>query len=112
MKDCIFCSIINKQAKADIIYEDRDVVVIKDIKPAAKHHYLFIPTAHYANLAEMTVFNANVLAGIMKKIPELVDSLGITNGYRLVINQGGDAGQTVQHFHIHLLAGQKMSFAV
>ena len=48
----------------------------------------------------------------MKKIPEIVDGLGITNGYRLVVNQGEDAGQTVQHFHIHLLAGQKMSFVV
>ena len=112
MADCIFCSIINKQISADIIYEDRDLIVIRDIKPIAKHHYLFIPTAHYANLAEMTVFNANCLAGIMKKIPEIVETLGITNGYRLVVNQGADAGQTVQHFHIHLLAGQKMSFTV
>ena len=112
MNDCIFCAIINKQVNANIIYEDRDLIVIKDIKPIAKHHYLVIPAAHYANLAEMTVFNANSLAGIMKKIPEIVESLGIKNGYRLIINQGEDAGQTVQHFHIHLLAGQKMSFTV
>lgn len=112
MNDCIFCSIINKKISANIIYEDRDLIVIQDIKPIAKYHYLVIPTAHYATLAEMTVFNANSLGLIMKKIPEIVESLGIKDGYRLVINQGADAGQTVQHFHIHLIAGQKMSFTV
>ena len=112
MNDCIFCSIINKKLNAEIIYEDRDLIVIKDIKPVAKYHYLFIPTAHYATLAEMTLFDASSLWMIMKKIPEIVDSLGITEGYRLVINQGENAGQTVPHFHIHLLAGQKMDFKV
>ncbi len=112
MDDCIFCSIIQKKISANIIYEDRDLVVIEDIKPVAKVHYLIIPTAHYANLHEMSAFNASTLGLILKKIPEIADSLGLKNGYRLVVNQGEDAGQTVQHFHIHLLGGQKMNFSV
>ena len=112
MNGCVFCSIINKQIKADVVYEDRDFIVIKDIKPIAKCHCLIIPTAHYANLNEMSVFDANSLSSIMKKIPEIVEKLGIKNGYRLCINQGEDAGQTVQHLHIHLLGGQKMTFTV
>ena len=112
MNECIFCSIINKKIKTDMVYEDRDFIVIKDIKPIAKRHYLVIPATHYAGLADMTVFDANTLGAIMKKIPEIVQSLGITDGYRLIINQGEDAGQTVHHMHIHLLAGQKMSFTV
>ena len=112
MDDCIFCSIIQKKISANIIYEDRDLIVIEDINPIAKIHYLIIPTAHYATLSEMSAFNASTLGLIMKKIPEIASSLGITNGYRLVVNQGDDAGQTVKHFHIHLLGGQKMSFTV
>jgi histidine triad (HIT) family protein len=112
MEDCIFCSIIKGAIPANKVYEDDKMIVIPDINPIARLHYLVIPKDHYPTLAEMNAFSAADLAVILKKIPEIAKGLGLESGYRLVINQGGDAGQSVRHLHIHLLGGQKMNFSV
>ena len=76
----------------------------------AKNHFLAIPKKHFKYLAEMTEEDGELVGRILKTIPALEDLLELKNGYRLVINQGDDAGQTVPHLHIHILSGQKMGW--
>ena len=107
--DCIFCKIIKGEIPSPRVYEDDDFIIIRDIAPQAKHHYLAIPKKHFADVTEMTAEDAALVGRILKKIGELSESLGLTGGFRLVSNKGADAMQSVQHLHIHILGGQKMS---
>lgn len=110
MSNCVFCSILEGKIPSQRYYEDERFIVIKDIEPKAKLHYLAIPKRHYKLLSEMTDSDREDLGLIMKKIAEISGDLGLGGGYRLVINQGDDAGQTVFHLHIHIMGGQKMDF--
>lgn len=108
MKDCIFCSIIEGNIPSERYYEDEDMIVIKDIEPKARLHYLCIPKIHYPLLSDLDDEKAETLKRIMQKLPALTEKLGLSGGYRIIINQGDDAGQTVRHLHIHLLGGEKL----
>ncbi len=107
MKDCIFCKIRDGEIPSPKLYEDDEVFVIRDINPRAKCHYLMIPKDHYAYLGDKNA-NGEVLGRALKKIADLAPSLGLSNGYRVIINQGADGGQEVMHLHIHILGGEKL----
>ena len=108
MEDCIFCKIKVGELPSTKLYEDEDFMIIRDINPVAKIHLIAIPNEHYASLEMQTDEGARVLGKILNKIGDLADSLGLENGYRLVINQGEDAGQTVHHLHVHIIGGEKL----
>ena len=108
--DCIFCKIIAGEIPATKMYEDDNMIIIKDIDPKAKNHYLCIPKSHFKLLADMDEMQEKMLIECFKKIPKLEKELGLEGGYRLVINQGDNAGQSVFHLHIHILSGQKMGW--
>ncbi|MDD6903119.1 MAG: histidine triad nucleotide-binding protein [Candidatus Borkfalkiaceae bacterium] len=110
MDDCLFCKFAKGEIPVNKVYEDEDFIVIRDINPQAKNHFLAIPKTHFKLLSEMSENDAERLKRILKKIPTLEKELELKNGYRLVINQGDDAGQTVPHLHIHILSGQKMGW--
>lgn len=110
MNDCIFCKIRDGVIPSEILYEDEDVFVIRDIEPKAKLHYLMIPKRHFKLFDDMTEEDERMLGRAMKKISELKGRLGLENGYRVIVNQGEDAGQTVFHLHIHILGGEILSF--
>ncbi len=110
MDDCLFCKFAKGEIPVNKVYEDEDFIVIRDINPQAKNHFLAIPKTHFKLLSEMSENDAELLKRILKKIPTLEKELELKNGYRLVINQGDDAGQTVPHLHIHILSGQKMGW--
>ena len=110
MKDCIFCKINEGIIPSPKLYEDEDMFIIRDIEPKAEKHYLMIPKKHFKLLSEMTADDEIMLGRCLKKLSALAKELGLENGYRLVINQGDDAGQTVFHLHVHVLGGQKMDF--
>ena len=110
MENCLFCKFVSKEFKTEIVFENEDFIIIKDIAPKAKNHFLAIPKKHFKLLAEMTEEDSVVLGRILKTIPTLSLLLGLENGYRLVVNQGDDAGQTVPHLHVHILSGQKMEW--
>ena len=110
MEDCLFCKFADGDITVNKVYEDEDFVIIRDINPQAKNHFLAIPKRHFKYLAEMTEDDAALVARMLKKIPTLEKELELSGGYRLVINQGDDAGQTVPHLHIHILSGQKMGW--
>ena len=107
--NCIFCRIIAGEIPSPRTYEDEDMIIIKDIEPKAKLHYLCIPKTHFATLAEMDHEKADIVKRCMCKIAELEKTLGLWGGYRVIINQGENGGQTVHHLHIHLLGGEKLS---
>lgn len=109
MDNCIFCKIRDGIIPSPKVYEDDDFFIINDINPKAKKHYLAIPKNHYAYLSEQKQEDAIVLSKILNKIPDLAESLGIQNGYRIIINQGEDGRQEVKHLHIHILGGERLS---
>ena len=109
-ENCIFCRIASGEVKSKKLYDSELFFIIEDIEPKAKHHYLAIPKVHYKNLSEMGRENATILGHILLGIGQFTSLLNLQNGYRLIINQGEDGGQTVNHMHIHILAGQKMEF--
>ena len=108
--DCLFCKFVSKEFSTDIVFENDDMIIIRDIAPKAKNHFLAIPKKHFKYLADMTSEDANLVGRILKTIPTLENLLELKNGYRLVVNQGDDPGQTVPHLHIHILSGQKMEW--
>ena len=109
MENCIFCKIANGEIPSTNLYEDDDMVIIKDLNPQAPVHLLLIPKQHYANIVEMTDAQAQTLAKCVKKLSTLTDTLGLQNGFRLVSNKGEDGCQSVGHLHIHILGGRKLS---
>ena len=110
MENCLFCKFVSGEFKTEKVFENEDFIIIKDIAPKAKNHFIAIPKKHFKLLAEMTQEDSQTLGRILKTIPTLSDVLHLENGYRLVVNQGDDAGQTVPHLHVHILSGQKMEW--
>lgn len=107
MENCIFCKIANGEIPAATLYEDADFRVILDLGPASKGHALILPKAHAANLYELPdelAAKAMVLA--KKMITKMTEILGC-DGYNVVQNNGETAGQTVFHFHMHLIPRYK-----
>ena len=107
-QNCIFCKIIRGEIPSQKVYEDNDMLAFRDIAPQAKVHVLCVPKSHFALLSDMNGDQAELLKKCMAKLPEIARAAGIGNGYRVIVNQGKDAGQTVFHLHIHILGGQDM----
>ena len=109
MENCIFCKIVAGDIPSPRLYEDEYMIVIRDIEPKAKLHYLCLPKTHFALLSEMNAARADIVKHIFATIPTLEEKLGLQDGYRVIINQGENGGQTVHHLHVHLLGGEKLS---
>ena len=107
--DCIFCKIAKGEIPSNKLYEDDDMLIIKDLNPQAPVHLLLIPKDHYASICEMNDAQAATLARCLKKLSTLVDELGLKDGFRLVSNKGENGCQSVGHLHIHILGGKKLS---
>ena len=109
MDNCIFCKIIAKQIPSTCLYEDEDMMIIKDVNPQAKIHLLLLPKEHYANIIEMSETQAATLAKCIKRLSGLTDQLGLQEGFRLVSNKGKNGCQSVEHLHIHVLGGEQLA---
>ena len=107
--DCIFCKIIKGEIPSTKLYEDDDMIIIKDIAPQMPVHYLMIPKSHFPTIDQMSVEQSEILGRCFYKLGTMKERLGLDNGYRLIMNQGKDACQTVPHLHVHILAGSEMS---
>ncbi len=110
METCIFCKIIKGEIPSQKVYEDGEMLIFKDINPIAKIHLLCVPKEHFAYLSELNDSRVALVGRMMAKIASLAPSLGLGEGYRLVINQGESAGQTVHHLHIHILGGEPLGW--
>jgi len=110
MNSCLFCKILRKEIPADIVYEDDEAIVIKDIEPQAPIHWLAIPKEHFAGVQEVPDDN-NILNQLFNMIGKVVQENGLAaKGYRLVINYGEKAGQSVPHIHVHILSGRALKW--
>jgi len=111
MKDCIFCKIVAGEIPSKKVYEDDKILAFHDINPVAPVHVLFVPKMHMGSLNDIDPSNIDYVSHILEKIPELVKTLGLSNGYRVVINTGADGRQSVDHLHIHIIGGRKLSWS-
>lgn len=107
---CIFCKIIKGEIPCSKVYEDDVMLVFKDIEPKAKVHLLAIPKDHFKLLEDMDETRAQTVKYMLAKIPQIAKENGCQNGYRLITNQGDDAGQTVFHLHFHILGGEPLGW--
>ncbi len=105
-KNCVFCKIANGEIPSEKVYEDEKMLVFKDIEPKAKVHLLAIAKTHFKLLSDADECGMENIKYMLAKIPQIAVANGCKNGYRLIINQGDDAGQTVFHLHIHILGGE------
>ena len=109
MPDCLFCKIASKEIPSQIVYENDLALVIKDIKPVAPVHLLAIPKKHVDNICDRRLLEPGVLNALYASIQETARNLKIIeNGFRVVSNFGRDAGETIPHFHMHIIAGRQL----
>ncbi|MFC1968367.1 HIT domain-containing protein [Chloroflexota bacterium] len=107
---CVFCDIVAGRVPADIRYRDEEVIAFPDVNPKAPKHLLILPVAHIPSVAELGAEQSHLLERLVLVARELAGREGIADtGYRLTINNGGDAGQMVPHLHLHLLGGHRLS---
>ena len=107
----VFSQIINREAPADIVYEDDVCLAFRDISPQAPVHILIIPKKEIVSLATLKDEDSDVLGHIMIKTAEIARQEGIEeSGYRVVTNINEDAGQSVFHLHFHILGGRRMTW--
>ena len=110
MSKTLFEKIAAREIPAEIVYEDDLVLAIKDIKPGAPVHILIVPKKPIPRIAAAEPADHKVLGHLLLKAAEVADKAGLKSGYRLVINNGPDAGESVPHLHCHILGGRRMSW--
>jgi len=109
---CVFCKIVKKEIPADIIYEDEDIVAFKDVKPVAPVHILIVPKLHIPSVNHLETENKTLMGELILAAQKIAREQNVDeSGYRLVLNIGKDAGQTVDHLHLHLIGGQRLPWA-
>jgi histidine triad (HIT) family protein len=109
MTDCLFCKIANKEAPAEIIYEDNKFVVFNDINPQAPVHVLIIPKKHIVSVDHSEKEDRELIGELFLVAQKIARKQKVAEaGYRLVLNVGRKAGQTVDHLHLHLLGGKTL----
>lgn len=111
MDNCIFCKIVNGEIPSKKVYEDDSVAAFYDIEPQAPVHVLIIPKSHYASTLDLDDTTADVVGKMVLAANKIAKELGINeSGFRLVMNTGRDAGQTVAHLHMHLMGGREFTW--
>jgi len=109
--DCLFCRIVSGEIPTDFLHEDELVVAFPDVSPMAPTHILLIPREHLVSAAELTESHALLLGRLFATAARLAGDRGLVeSGFRLVTNAGPDAGQSVDHLHVHLLGGRKFGW--
>lgn len=110
MTECIFCKIARGEIPATLVYRDEDIVAIADLNPQAPTHLLVLPCEHYADLVALHDGGAGALATRLIAVATKLGREAGAQGFRLVVNTGEEGGQTVDHLHVHVLAGRPMTW--
>jgi histidine triad (HIT) family protein len=109
--NCLFCKIVAKAAPAQIVFENERVVAFRDIRAGAPTHVLVVPRAHVSGIHETKREDVEALGHVLLAARDVAEQLGVArSGYRLVFNQGPDAGQSVHHLHCHVLGGRLLAW--
>jgi histidine triad (HIT) family protein len=110
VKECVFCRIVAREIPADELERTDDAVVIRDLNPQAPTHVLVISTKHADNLGDFVAASPLQAAGSLFALASKHGRAASADGYRVVVNEGVDGGQTVGHLHVHVLAGRRMTW--
>lgn len=110
MSKTLFERIAAKEIPANLVYEDEHVIAFRDIHPQAPTHILIVPRKPIPRIAEATPTDHALIGHLLLKAAEVAKKAGLTNGYRLVINNGPDGGESVPHLHCHILGGRAMNW--
>lgn len=108
--NCIFCSILKGIIPSTKLFEDENMLIIKDINPIAPIHNIAIVKGHYARLNEQSDEQNKILGQCLQKIGLIKGDLGLSQGFRVIINQDKFGGQSVEHLHIHILGGKELNW--
>lgn len=109
MTDCLFCRMAKGEIKPDVVFEDDEVLAFRDLNPQAPLHVLVIPKQHIATLNDLDAAHAGLMGKMYLAAKQVAQQEGLAErGYRTVINCNAEAGQSVYHVHLHLLAGRAM----
>jgi histidine triad (HIT) family protein len=107
---CLFCRIAKGEIPSKVVREDEEIYAFRDIDPKAPTHVLIIPRRHIASVNDLSDNDANIIGRLFLAAREIAAAEGLRNGFRLVMNSGPDAGQSVSHIHLHVLGGRRMSW--
>ena len=110
MNDCLFCKIGDKKIPSNMVHEDESFFAIRDINPQAPVHLLIIPRKHVAKISDLSGSDDKLVGCMILLAKKLAADEKIEDGFRLVLNNGSQAGQSVFHIHLHLLGGRKMTW--
>jgi histidine triad (HIT) family protein len=110
MSDTIFGKIIRREIPANIVYEDNLALAFKDVQPQAPTHILVIPKQPIPRLSDSTEADQSLLGHLLLTVKKVAEQAGLKNGYRVVINNGDDGGQSVDHLHFHILGDRQMQW--
>jgi histidine triad (HIT) family protein len=109
--DCLFCKIVAGEIPATKVLETDDSLAFRDLNPQAPTHVLVIPKAHVTHAGELTAGHGDLLGGLFETAARVAEQEGVAEaGYRLVLNVGDDAGNSVPHLHLHVLGGRKLGW--
>jgi histidine triad (HIT) family protein len=109
--DCLFCKIISGAIPAELLHQDEQCIVIRDINPQAPKHVLVIPREHLESLDEASQKDEAMLGHLLRVGARMANDEGLSeSGYRTVVNTGAGAGQSVFHLHVHVLGGRTMNW--
>jgi histidine triad (HIT) family protein len=108
---CLFCNIVSRKIPSQIVHENDHVLAFRDINPAAPTHVLVIPKKHIVGMHDLTREDAALVGELFLAARDVAEQLGLhEKGYRVVANNGPDAGQSVFHLHVHVLGGRQMAW--
>jgi histidine triad (HIT) family protein len=109
--NCLFCQIIERKISATIVHEDEHAIAFEDVNPQAPVHTLIVPKKHIADIHSLVVSDRELIGHLFFIAKTIASKKGLDKGgYRMVINNGSDAGQSVFHIHLHLLSGRKFKW--
>lgn len=110
LADCLFCKIVAGEIPATVVHETPTTVAFRDVSPQAPTHVLVVPRTHFANAAEVAVGEPGTMADLVTTAAAVAEAEGLGGDYRLVLNTGAGAGQSVFHTHLHLLGGRSLTW--
>jgi histidine triad (HIT) family protein len=111
MRDCVFCRIVAGEAHGEILCQDEQVTVFRDIHPVAPTHVLVVPNKHIATVNDLSVEDEPLIGHMFSVARLIAEQEGVNEtGYRLIVNTNAHAGQMVYHLHLHVIGGQRMRY--